>query len=235
MFLTSRSTARERMETDCADYADFQHCLRDLARVNTVTRTHQPMLAWLARETAGGSSFSLLDVACGHGDALRHIRRWSERHGVQARLEGIDLHPWSIRAAREATQAADDIRYRLGDVFALHPDPPVDFIISSQFTHHLADADIVRFIAWMEAHARRGWYIGDLHRHVVSYYGFGVIAWAAGWHRFVRSDGRISIARAFRRADWLRLLGEAGLPPGAATVSWHVPFRLCVARTCSPR
>src|SRR5690348_16209129 len=102
MILGERSTAAERMDTDCVDYADYQRCLRDLARVNTVTLTHRSMLAWLGRETASLRQFSLLDVACGHGDALRRIRRWCDRRGIDARLEGIDLNPWSARAAREA-------------------------------------------------------------------------------------------------------------------------------------
>ena len=67
------------------------------------------------------------------------------------------------------------------------------------------------FIRWMEAHARRGWFIGDLHRHWLPYYGFGVLAWLARWHHFVLSDGRISIARAFVPDDWRRLVRAAGL------------------------
>ena len=53
MSLAARSTADERMDTDCVDFDDYRRCLRDLSRVNTVTLTHRPMLAWLARETAG--------------------------------------------------------------------------------------------------------------------------------------------------------------------------------------
>ena len=75
MRLAARSTAEERMDTDCVDFDDYRRCLRDLARVNTVTLTHRPMLAWLARETVWLRSFALLDVACGHGDALRRMKR----------------------------------------------------------------------------------------------------------------------------------------------------------------
>jgi 2-polyprenyl-3-methyl-5-hydroxy-6-metoxy-1,4-benzoquinol methylase len=228
--LALRSTADERMDTDCVDYADYQRCLRDLGRVNTVTLTHRPMLAWLGRATAGLSGFSLLDVACGHGDALRRIRTWSARRGLSARLDGIDLNPWSTRAAGEATPPDAGIRFITGDVFAFAPEPGYDFIISSQFTHHLTDAQIVAFVRWMEAHAKRGWFIGDLHRHWFPYYGFGVLARIAMWHRFVRYDGRVSIARSFTHADWQRMLDAAGLSPGEAAIRWHVPFRLCVER-----
>jgi 2-polyprenyl-3-methyl-5-hydroxy-6-metoxy-1,4-benzoquinol methylase len=229
--LAARSTAPERMDTDCADFDDYRRCLTDLTRVNRITLTHRPMLAWLSRETAGRAGFSLLDVACGHGDALRRIHRWAARSGIPARLEGIDLNPWATRVAREA--GTQPIVYRTGDVFAL--DEPFDFIISSQFTHHLTDDEIVRFIAWMEAHARRGWFIGDLHRHWLPYYGFGVLAWLARWHHFVLSDGRISIARSFVTDDWRRLVYGAGLAGQDVAIGWHVPFRLCVARRCAER
>jgi 2-polyprenyl-3-methyl-5-hydroxy-6-metoxy-1,4-benzoquinol methylase len=226
--LAARSTAEERMDTDCVDFDDYARCLRDLSRVNTVTLTHRPMLRWLARETQGRPAFSLLDVACGHGDALRRIHRWAMRRGIDARLDGIDLNPWATRAAREATTAP--IRFRTGDVFAIDAAESFDFIISSQFTHHLTDAQNVQFITWMEEHARRGWFIGDLHRHWLPYYGFGVLAWLARWHHFVLSDGRISIARSFVYADWRGLIEAAGLSGSDVAISWHMPFRLCVAR-----
>ena len=130
------------------------------------------------------------------------FNRWAARRGIAARLDGIDLNPWATRAAREATEPAAPITYRTGDVFAIDAAETFDFIISSQFTHHLTDGQIVMFIRWMEAHARRGWFIGDLHRHWLPYYGFGLLAWLARWHHFVLSDGRISIARAFVPDDW---------------------------------
>ncbi len=233
MNLAIRSTASERMDTDCLDYEDYRRCLRDLARVNTVTLTHRPTLAWLACAAGKLRSFSVLDVACGHGDMLRRLRRWSERKGIAVRLAGIDLNPWSTRAAREATPAAADIVFYTGDVFAFQPDEPFDFIICSQFAHHLTDGQVVMFLRWLEAHAERGWFIGDLHRHWFPYYGFGLLAWLARWHRFVLSDGRISIARAFSRNDWVRLIQAAGFDAGDVTITWHVPFRLCVARRCT--
>lgn len=235
MSLAVRSTADERMDTDCIDYDDYRCCLRDLARVNTVTLTHRPMLAWLARETAGLRSFSLLDVACGYGDALRRIHRWSVRHNITVQLRGVDLNPWATRAAREVTDPRTPITFDTGDVFDTGAVERVDFIISSQFTHHLADSQVVTFIRWMEAHAERGWFIGDLHRHWIPYYGFGLLAWGARWHHFVLSDGRISIARAFVSADWRRIVHAAKLAEPEVAITWHLPFRLCVSRRCPDR
>ncbi|HQT76604.1 MAG: hypothetical protein B7Z80_10620 [Rhodospirillales bacterium 20-64-7] len=222
MSLARRSTQAERMDTDCVDYADYASCLRDLSRVNVVTLTHRPMLRWLARRAMPG--FSLLDVACGHGDALRAIRR----RYPDARLTGVDLNPWATQAARAATPDAAGITFINGDAFAYAPTADLDFIVSSQFTHHLTDDEVVAFLIWLRTNAKRGWFISDLHRHAIPYYGFPLLARMAGWHRFVREDGRISIARAFVRDEWEVLLDRAGLS-GQAAITWHLPFRLCVS------
>lgn len=230
MTLATRVLTPERMDTDCRDYADYRACLRDLARVNTVTLTHRPILAWLRRASTDLASFSLLDVGCGGGDALRRIHRQAIAWGRQPDLTGLDLHPWSIRAAQEATSGAQPIRYVNADVFTFAPDKPFDFIVSSQFTHHLTDDEIVRFIRWMDANARRGWFIADLRRHPFPFYGFPLLARLANWHRFVRHDGQISIGRSFVPADWHRLLGRAEVPATEVVVQAHVPFCLTVAR-----
>jgi 2-polyprenyl-3-methyl-5-hydroxy-6-metoxy-1,4-benzoquinol methylase len=223
MNLSRRSNREERMDTDCVDFEDYSRCLGDLSRVNVVTLTHRPMLSWLAKRAK--SDFSLLDIACGHGDALRKIRaRYPD-----ARLTGIDLNPWATRAAREATDPAARIDFINGDAFAYTPEKKFDFIITSQFTHHLTDEQVVGFLRWLVENAGQGWFISDLHRHVLPYYGFPVLARLLFWHRFVREDGQISIARAFVRAEWEALLRQAGITEQQATVTWYIPFRLCVA------
>jgi len=223
-----RSTETELMDTEVVDAEDFRRCLADLAVVNRLTLARRPTLAWLDRATAGlprGATFSLLDVGFGHGDMLRAIRLWAERRGLDARLEGVDLNPLSARAAEGATPSALAITYRTGDLFDEPTDRRFDFIISSLFTHHLTDAQIVAFLRWMSGQAAIGWFINDLHRHAVAYHAFRLLSAAAGWHRFVRHDGPVSIARSFRREDWTRLLQTAGV---TAEIAWRVPFRFCV-------
>ena len=225
MILSARSTQREQMDTDCVDFDDYSRCLRDLSRVNIVTMTHQPMLSWLAKQARDCPGFTLLDIACGHGDALRRIRR----RFPSARLTGIDLNPWAKRAADAATDPADAIEFINDDAFAYKPDKPFDFIITSQFTHHLTDEQVVAFLVWLRGHAGRGWFIGDLQRHGIAYYGFPLLARIMFWHRFIREDGQISVARSFTRAEWETYLSQAGIPGEQVEIAWHFPFRLCVA------
>jgi hypothetical protein len=233
-----RSFAERSLESEMMDAPDvapavLAACLADLAKVNTVTLARPPTLAWLAKATRGmakGESFSLLDVGYGQGDMLRSVHRWAVKAGLRPNLAGIDLSPWSAPAAEAATDPALGIRYLTGDVFEYRPDAPLDFVISSLVTHHLSDEQVVRFIQWMEATCRRGWFINDLHRHPIAFYGFTALSWAARWHPFVRHDGPVSVARAFQRRDWERLLAAAGVPRDQVRVDWRFPFRFCVGR-----
>lgn len=227
----ARSTEAELMDGAHVTPADFAACLRDLARVNTVTLARPPTLRWLNDATAAmapGDAFTLLDIGYGEGDMLRAIHAWATAHGFRPRLIGVDLNPRSEPAARAATDPALGIDYRTGDVFDL--DEPADFIVSSLVAHHLTDAQVTRFLSWMEDHAARGWFVNDLRRHWFAFYGFTALAAVMRWHPFVRHDGPVSIARSFVRSDWERALGTAGIPEGAATVAHVFPFRLCVGR-----
>ena len=233
-----RSFAQRSPETEMMDADDvapdvFAACLADLAKVNTVTLARPPTLAWLARATkslAEGQSFSLLDVGYGQGDMLRAIQAWASRARFRPNLAGIDLNPRSAPAARAATDPALKIDYLVGDVFDYAPTEPIDFVVSSLVTHHMTDEQVVRFIRWMEATCVRGWFINDLHRHPVAFYGFQALSTAARWHPFVRHDGPVSVARAFKRRDWERLLIQAQVPRADVTIDWRLPFRFCVGR-----
>ena len=239
MDFSRRAATPEMMDSEEADYADFRACLQDLARVNHLTLAYRPTLAFLDRVVAAGRApqgrpLTILDAGCGYGDALRRIDRWAQRRGVPVQLTGVDLSSHATRAAAEATPPDRPIRWLRADLSTCRPDHGIDLILSSLFAHHLDDQALVNFMTWMEATARVGWFVNDLHRHPLPYHVFRLWARAARWHRFVRHDGPVSITRAFVSADWHRLLAEAGIAPDSVAVRWWMPFRLCVSRLREP-
>ena len=223
----ARAPGPELMDADDLPPATYARVLADLARANSWTFARPPTLAWLARATRGMAGFSLIDVGFGHGDMLRAIARRARRRGLAAYLTGVDLNPKSAPVAAAATDPALGIGYVTGDATDL---PPADFVVSSLVTHHMTGDEIVGFLRWMEATARRGWFVNDLHRHRLAWAGFGVLATVMRWHPIVRHDGQLSVRRAFVRSDWEALLARAGIDRGAVTLRWHLPFRLCVGR-----
>ena len=217
----------EWMDEPCS-YEDFRQCLVDLGQVNRLTLSYRPTLDFLDRltTTKQQQALRIVDVGSGGGDMLRCVERWARRRGVEVVLTGIDLNPYAALAAREFTPVTSAIEWITGDAFTYTE--PVDVVLSSLFTHHLEEAEIVRFLAWSEAVARRGWFVNDLCREVTPFKLFGVLANVMRWHRFVQHDGPVSFRRSFREEDWERMLREAGIANVRLT-RW-TPGRLCVER-----
>lgn len=227
MSLATRAEADELMDADDLDPTIYAAVVADLAKVNTVTLAGRPTLDFLARATKGLAAFRLLDVGFGDGDMLRRIACWADKRGLKADLVGVDLNPRSERAARAHTAPGLPIRYITGD-YADLADEPWDMVVSSLVAHHMTRAQLVAFVRFMDAHARAGWFVNDLHRHGFAYRGYPLLATLARWHPIVRHDGQVSIARSYRPAEWPPILAEAGVDE--PRVFRAFPFRLCVER-----
>lgn len=225
--LAVRADAQELMDAPDLDPAVLAAVLKDLAQVNRVTLAARPTLAFLDRALKGRRHVRLLDVGFGDGDMLRVIARWAKRREIVAELHGIDLNPASLPAAVARTPAGMPIRYRTGDYVAL-ADEGWDVVISSLVAHHMTSDELVAFLRFMESEARVGWMVNDLHRSRFAYYGYPLLAGLMRWHPIVRHDGRLSIARSYRAAEWAPLLAVAGITD--AQVVRRFPFRLCVER-----
>lgn len=220
----------EWMDEPCS-YEEFRACLIDLAQVNRLTLASRPMLHWLDTLIAShpqSQPLRIVDVGSGGGDMLRSIARWAKRRSIAVELTGIDLNPYASRAAREFTPASLHIAWVTGDAFSYTQ--PCDAVISSLFTHHLSEPEIVRFLTWMETVAQRGWFVNDLARETTPYQLFSILAAAAGWHKFVRHDGPVSFRRAFREDDWQRMVVAAGIAPQSIALERWTPGRLCVGK-----
>ncbi len=223
------SQLQEWMDEPCA-YEDFRQCLSDLGRVNRLTLSYRPTNAFLDRVAAAepGKGLRIVDVGSGGGDMLRCVERRAGRRGVAVKLTGIDQNPYAARVAREFTPASSAIQWITGDAFTYAE--PVDVVLSSLFAHHLEEPEIVRFLAWSEAVAQRGWFINDLCREATPYRLFGLLARGMRWHRFVQHDGPVSFRRSFREADWERMLSAAGISVADVQLKRWSPGRLCVGR-----
>ena len=227
--LSKRLIAEEQMDDPALDPAVYAAVIGDLAKVNALLMVHRPTIAFIRRTIRGRKRFRLLDVGYGQGDMLRAIARWARRKGIEAELVGVDLNPRSFLAARAATPTDLPIDYRTGDYVEL-AGGGWDYVVSASTTHHMTDAELHAFIRFMEAEARIGWYVNDIHRHPFAYWGFRPLARIMGWHRMVREDGCVSIRRAFRREDWERLIAGSGIDPDAPRIVRRLPLRLCVER-----
>lgn len=228
-----RAQLTELMDGPCS--RDLMRAyLSDLARTNRWTLAYRPLLHWLNATVSAlrprASPLRILDVACGYGDGLRRVERWARTREIAVELTGLDLNPDSATIAAEASPASSRIQWVCADVFAYAPQKPIDMVISSLFTHHLAEPEIVRFLRWMEEYASMGWFINDLSRAAIPYHLFRVFSRVARLHPFVQHDGATSIARSFVPEDWRRMCAAAGLGAEDVQIQSFTPARLCVGR-----
>ena len=219
-----RVRTKEQMDDPALSPGVYAAVLTDLERLNRWVLGARPTLAFLDRSATAMRRLRLLDVGFGGGGMLRAIARWAGRRGIAAELVGIDLNRHSEQVARATTPGELAIDYRTGDYRGLGS---FDFVVSSLVAHHMTADELRDFLVWMEANAKRGWLVNDLHRHRFSYLGFPVLARLLRLHPIVEADGRLSIARSFRPAEWRALLGELGIE---ARIVRRFPFRLCVER-----
>lgn len=227
--LEQRSHETELMDQGGLSFAEFHHCLQSLETINQLTLAYRPTLRWLRPWLQCPEPLTILDAGSGGGDMLRRIEKTAAktRGSASTKLIGVDLNPWSRQSA-ERSSPGSGASFVTADVFAFEPDHPVDLVISSLFTHHLTDHQLVDFLKWMHGRARRGWFINDLHRHPVPYHFIRYATAALSRNRLVRNDAAVSVARAFSVADWRRLLALAGLDQHVR-IQWFFPFRLCLS------
>ena len=228
---SKRAELTELMDEPCSR-EEMRACLQDIARLNRWFLGYRPVLRWLdsLELSARNEAVHIVDIGCGYGDGLRRIEQWADRCGIRMRLTGCDLNPDTAEIASEASKRSSRIEWVASDVFAYESTEPIDIVVSSLFTHHLAENSIVRFLDWMEKQSRIGWFINDLSRAPVPYHLLKAFSKLVGLHPFVQHDGPVSIARAFVAEDWRRMCTAAGLHKDDILIQGYTPGRLCVGR-----
>jgi hypothetical protein len=250
--LNQRSNQAELMDDETISFDEFHDCLIGLERINRLTLAYRPTLRWLKRWLTTDEPLYILDVASGGGDMLRQIaKKWPARMARGINLVGVDLNPWSKKSAEYLSGAvaplftnlsptnssptnplsknpSSAISYETANIFEFKPQQSIDIVISSLFTHHLTNAHIVEFLRWMDRHARKGWFINDLHRHALPYYFIKAATALFSRNRLIRNDAAVSVARSFSVADWQGLINQAGLNH-RVNIQWFFPFRLCLS------
>ena len=232
-----RAQLVELMDEPCSRET-LRACLRDIARTNRWTFAYRPTLQWLNEIVTSllhrSEPLRILDVGCGYGDGLRRIEQWAKARRIPVELTGLDLNPDATAIAVEATKASSVITWVTADILKYSSPLQPHLVISSLFTHHLSEEQIVQFLRWMEAHAQIGWFINDLSRAPVPYYVFRTFAKLVRLHPFVQYDGPVSVARSFIPAEWKAMCAAAGLDERSYEIRSFRSARLCVARRKTP-
>ena len=232
MNLTFRATTPELMDDLGLATEELRQNLDELETINTWLGGYRPVLAALARLRArfpAGRPLRLADLGSGGGDTLRHVARWARRRHVPVELTGIDANAFMLAYAAARSQVFPEITYRQLDVFSPDfADQSYDVLTASLFCHHFADAELVELLRRWHRQADVAVIINDLHRHPLAYYSIKWLTRLLRGSRLVQHDAPLSVARAFSRADWQRLLAQAGISRYSLRWCWAFRWQVVV-------
>ncbi|WP_375417187.1 methyltransferase domain-containing protein [uncultured Hymenobacter sp.] len=225
--LAHRHPGPELMDDLTLASEDLRRNLDELETINRWLGGYRVVLDALGRlrpRFPVGRPLRIADLGSGGGDTLRHIARWARRNGVAVELIGIDANDFMLRYAAAKSQDFPEISYRQLDIFSADFQAErFDIITCSLFCHHFSDADLSGFFRGWARQGGVGIIINDLHRHWLAYYSIKGLTWLFRGSYLVRHDAPLSVARAFRREDWGRLLAAAGVTKYA--LRWRWAFR----------
>ena len=221
-----RSTAKEMMDSPDNPHELLENDLRNLRTINRYLGNYRSVLRGVARlvDEYKLRHFSLLDVGAGSGDIPATIARWARRNSLSAELIALDPEPVTVRAAVNQTRDFPEISVVRGDGLALpFGSGSFDFVLSSQVLHHFSEEAVIAMLQSWSLVARRAIIVSDLVRHPVAYHGIRLITRAFTRNIMTRTDGPLSVQRAFTLTEWHELFERAGV--GSFRIFPSFPFR----------
>jgi ubiquinone/menaquinone biosynthesis C-methylase UbiE len=235
MFSRFQKRRNELEHIDKGDYTpeEYEGCIVELKRVNRWMGDAWALDQWLLKEMGQSrrSFVSILDVGAGSGELLRITAGWASKNRRQVRLIGLELNERSAAAIND--ESPTEISAVRGDALQLpFADNSFDYVISSLFTHHFNDDQIVTILREMNRVTRDRILIIDLHRHPIAYLLYTTVGRLVLHTRLLREDGALSILRSFKLAELAELASRAELTE--IDVRRSFPFRVVLRARRNP-
>ena len=206
----SRLIARELMDDDTAsgDPAEWRGSLHDLERVNRLLGGRRLLRMELDRLHPAPKT--IVDVATGGADLPLFMIDHLRSRGIQATCVAVDRNPKVVSVAEDRVRGRPDVRIVRADATALpFADGSFDVATMSLALHHFdgqAAIDVLRELA----RVARTVIVNDLRRSRVAWLFVRAVFPLFTRNRFTRSDGPMSVLRAYTPDEARALAQSAG-------------------------
>lgn len=224
--LSARASGEEIMDNLECSGPVVDQTLRELETINTLLGGNYVTLNGLDQllaEAPVGKKLSIADLGCGGGDILRLMASWANRRGLALDFLGVDANSHIIQFAMAAT-AEKSIQFETINIFdSAFAHRRFDVVVATLFFHHFSSEQLVSFFRQLKTQVSIGIVINDLHRHWLAYYSIKLLTRLFSKSAMVKFDAPLSVARSFRRKDWLEIFEKAGIQN--YTLRWMWAFR----------
>ena len=230
MSLAIRSYEKELLDKDDIPFSDILGTMQELNVINTFLGGHsitRDGIDYFLDNAPHDKPLTIAEIGCGGGDNLSAIHKFLSKIDRPASLIGIDIKEECIQFAKQHEVTPVDwicSDYRK----VIWPLQKPDIIFSSLFCHHFTDEQLIEQLKWLKENTRMGFFINDLHRNAIAYHSIKLITRLFSTSALVKNDGPLSVKRAFRKADWVRLLKAAGIQHYTIKWKWAFRYLICV-------
>ena len=226
-----RSYKKELLDKDDIPFADIMATMQELNKVNTYLGGHgitKKGVGHFIDKMPHKQALTIAEIGCGGGDNLFAIHAYLDKKKQPHSLTGIDIKEECIRFGQQNGDVP--VAWICSDYQTVKwpSQNKPDLIFSSLFCHHFTDEELITQLRWLKDNSRLGFFINDLHRHPVAYYAIRLLTQLFSKSYLVKNDGPLSVRRAFKKREWIRLLTTAGIQ--GYTIKWQWAFRylICV-------
>ena len=226
--LRTRSSELEIMDDlDCHGEVVDQ-TLRELEVINRLLGGDHVTIDGIAKLLSNKDrSYTIADCGCGGGDLDMKIERWGRRKKFDLKVTGVDANPHIVAFAKKQYP---EIAFAPLDVFSNEfKKQAYDIVTATLFVHHFDENQLIELFLSMRSQARIGVVINDIHRHSLSYYSIRLLTKVFSKSAMVKFDAPLSVRRAFKRKDLIRILDKAGIKDYSLKWKWAFRWQLILA------
>jgi 2-polyprenyl-3-methyl-5-hydroxy-6-metoxy-1,4-benzoquinol methylase len=229
--LSKRSSEEEIMDDLSASGPVINQTLVELETINTLLGGNYVTLNGLDKLIQGKSlknTLRIADLGCGGGDILRLVSNWLEKKEINAELIGFDANPNIIAFAQKHT-SQKNISYQAVNIFSDDfKTQQFDVVIATLFFHHFDSDQLAEFLNQLRRQTSIGIVINDLHRHWFAYYSIKWLTALFSKSPMVKNDAALSVARSFRKKDWITILEKAGIKQYRMRWMWAFRWQVII-------
>lgn len=226
MNLQKRSYQPELLDGENIPFEHIKINMQELNVINTWLGGHTITLKGFKKLVGNRKSITVCEIGCGGGDNLNAISTFCLQHNISLSIIGIDKNENCIEVAKELFGSFMNASWIVSDYALVEFKQKPDIIFSSLFCHHFTENEIHFQLKWMKANCELGFFINDLHRNGLAYYSILFLTKIFSKSYLVRHDAALSVARGWRKKEWISLLKFADIQH--YTISWKWAFRYLI-------
>jgi 2-polyprenyl-3-methyl-5-hydroxy-6-metoxy-1,4-benzoquinol methylase len=223
----NRSSQLELLDSDEIEAQDLFQNLKELDTINHLLGGYKITYNALEKTLKPKHNYNLIDIGCGGGDTLKRIATWAKNKPFQLSLYGIDIKPVCINYA-QTNNPNSSIHFITDGYKNMHQHiASIDIIHACLFCHHLNQQQLIELIQFALLH-KAILIINDLERNALAYYLIKGLTRLFSKSYLVKNDAPLSVARGFKKVEWLAIIKMAGAKHYTVKNKWAFRHQIII-------